>query len=621
MTTYMISPMQLITVTHGGTDYILDNANGKITRLENGFDSATLTLPNTRSFGNEVFSDKATADDAITIKVKSYEDAAWTTILSGIIRTCEPMKGQGDFLKLKCEGAGYGFGQTVVAQEYGSTSSNPLYYQVQANAPALGIFDSALGIIPKWVNKIMGSTVASGFSYSSSVDVINNNIGYYVSPYKPAYKAINDICDIVTALKTGTAGPHWIVLADGTFLLTTIGNHSAAAIAAGWPTYYGGTATTATLVEGVDFASSNFQKLTKEANYVAYYGAWRRPSNGDGWTEGSASLWDVEDVGDTDTVTDDAVKYIVGLQSVRFTIKQQINNNGLIYPSGMTAAWDFSNFSDFNTPNLNFYALRSGLGSAWVVLHTTAPNNFDHEMLAEMPATDTWYHFSLPIGPYYKTVEGGSKWNPNGAPNWNSINWIRFFMSGINDSYLCIDGLHFGDAAVCRVARDKLPGGEGGTLGSATNKLRVKVITDNIGKDDSLKDTDDTGLMAQMAYAELLRARTTPLVGTITVPMMKDLLPGQLLHIHAHERKDSTFAVDSDMRVTSFDHAISGKPDGYKTVINLTTDVINSMARTRYDDWNTVLGLVRPDMQDRQATSIKAGQMDIRIARLEKGYA
>jgi hypothetical protein len=82
MTTYMISPMQLVTVTHTGTAYNLDANTVKVTRIENGFDSGTVTLPNTRSFGNEVFSDQATADDAITIKVKSYEDAAWTTILS-----------------------------------------------------------------------------------------------------------------------------------------------------------------------------------------------------------------------------------------------------------------------------------------------------------------------------------------------------------------------------------------------------------------------------------------------------------------------------------------------------------------------------------------------------------
>jgi hypothetical protein len=124
--------------------------------------------------------------------------------------------------------------------------------------------------------------------------------------------------------------------------------------------------------------------------------------------------------------------------------------------------------------------------------------------------------------------------------------------------------------------------------------------------------------MAQMAYAELLKAQSTPTIGQFTVSMIKDLLPGQLLHIHAQKRAVGTFAIDMDMRVLEFEHQISDQ--GFKTQVTVSSDVLNSSARTRYNDWNTIFQSVRPDMQDRQASSIKAGDMDIRITKLEKDY-
>ena len=628
MTKYMISPQQLVTVTHSGTDYVVDNASGRITRVENGFDSATLTLPNTRSFGNEVFLDKATAGDAITIQVKSYEEVAWTTLLSGIIRTIEPVKGQGDWVKLKCEGAGYGFGQTVLAQEYGSTSSHPSLDTIKEMLTGDdGALPVTVGIIPNYVNKILGSADDSGFAYTNTIEDIAGSMGYYISPYKPCYKAINDICDLLTAFKAGAAGPHWLVTTGNKFLLTTIGTHSAPVIAEGWDTYYGGSAANATLVEGVDFESSDLQTLTKEAQYIIYYGNWRRPSNGDGWTEDTSSLWGKYA---TNTLSDDGAVKVVNNHSVRCTNDDAIDTIcDMYYPSAKNAAWDFSHWADYNIPSINFYFLRSDVAANVTVrLQSWTGGALDGSyytvITSDLVDPNVWYHFSFPLGPYsnIKTYERGAfQWQVDAAPNWAAIDCIMFDWNEGQNKYCCVDGLHFGDAQICRVARDKLPG-EGGTLGQAANKLRVKLITDNVGKDDSCLATDDSGLMAQMAYTELLRARTTPLVGTIPLSsMMKDLWPGQLLHIHNHERSDGTFAVDMNMRTTSLDHVIAAKPEGYKTIPNVTSDVINSSARTRYDDWNTVLASVRPDMQDRQAASIKGGQIDIRIGRLERGYA
>jgi hypothetical protein len=61
-------------------------------------------------------------------------------------------------------------------------------------------------------------------------------------------------------------------------------------------------------------------------------------------------------------------------------------------------------------------------------------------------------------------------------------------------------------------------------------------------------------------------------------------------------------------------------PVGFRSKIEVTTDVTNSHARSRYEDANKMYAAIRPEYQDRQATNQKTGDLDIRIARLEKAY-
>jgi hypothetical protein len=139
----------------------------------------------------------------------------------------------------------------------------------------------------------------------------------------------------------------------------------------------------------------------------------------------------------------------------------------------------------------------------------------------------------------------------------------------------------------------------------------MRLIVDNVGKDDTLTSgtpgTTDIGLMAQMAYSELLRLQTTSLVGTVETPMLADLLPGQYLYIQT-----------TDFRVTKIVHNIS--KTGYTSLISVTDDVTNGRARNRYEDLGKQLAAIRPEFQDRQASSIKAGSVDIRITRLAEDY-
>lgn len=606
MVTYLYAPKFRTAVTHGGT-YYHDVIEGRIQREENGFDSATLFIDNTDCLQ---YSTKITAGDAIEVQVKDAADAVYISIFNGIVSIANPILGNSHIVKVKCLGAGYGFGDTVCAQEYGSTSRNPTLDTISEI-----LTDANNGILPKWVNKILGSATDSGFSYTNTIEDIAGTIPYYVSPYKPCNKAVDDVCDILTALKAGAAGPHWIVDTNSRFLLSTVGAHSAAVIAAGWDTYYGGSAATATLVQDRDFTNYTFEKLKTEGNYILYYGTWRRPSNGDGWTENNCNAWGC---GGDNTLSNDAAKYKVNAYSIRNTNDAEFATQlDFWYPLAKTAAWNFTSFTDFNTPAINFYALRNDAATnIKVLLQSWTGGALDGSyytvLTTDMAAVDTWYHFSFPVGPYsnVQSYYKGFVWTEDGSPSWSHIDCARFSCNMLTDDYLCVDGLHFGDAAVCRVAKN--------STSITANKLKVKVITDRIGKDDSLVASDATGTMAQMAYAELLKRQTTPTVGEFTTSMIKDVLPGQLFHVHAEKVPAGTFNIDMNMRISKLVHFWT--IDSANTSFTLTSDVTNSEARTRYGDWNTVFAAARPDMQDRQASSIKAGDMDIRVTKLEKDY-
>jgi len=150
----------------------------------------------------------------------------------------------------------------------------------------------------------------------------------------------------------------------------------------------------------------------------------------------------------------------------------------------------------------------------------------------------------------------------------------------------------------------------------------MKVVTDNIGKDDTCQSgtpgTTDVGTIARLAYAELLRCQTTPIVGTFTTPIIPTALPGQLVHVHAKKKKDGSFNIDSNFRITAVIHSMTNQ--GFLTRFDVTDDVTNSHPRSRFGDINKVLAAARPEFQDRQASSIKMPELDITQTVLEEDY-
>ena len=95
---------------------------------------------------------------------------------------------------------------------------------------------------------------------------------------------------------------------------------------------------------------------------------------------------------------------------------------------------------------------------------------------------------------------------------------------------------------------------------------------------------------------------------------------GQRFKIYAKKDVGGSYKINgTEMRTTKLVHNIT--VGGGFTTLYLTDDLLNSHPRPFYEEWNKVMAATRPEYQDRQTTSMKAGHIDIRVERLAKDYA
>jgi len=594
--------------------------------MENSFDIGTLWMSDRNLITGSVnWLNTVAADEDLKIELKDASEASWTEVLDGIVRHLKTPQSMQEMLELKCDGAGYGFADTACGEEYGAESANSSLDTLKEI-----ITDATNGIVPKWVNSIFGSATSSGHNYSMTQTVANDlieaiagTINYLYFPYKPNNKCLNDLCDLVQAIKGAAAGPHWIVLPNDKLIVTTIGTHHAAAVTAGWTTYYKGSQAASTLEQGKDYKVSEFEQLSKEANYVLYHGRVIKPLDLDKYTENNAASWTGTAYA---TISDDvAGKVGAAIQITSTGTLGVLRNVRGHYPSTRDLGLNITNMGGkYDVPLFHCWskcdaAVRTNNRSVfWEFQTTYAPGNayyLGSQAQNVFAAADTFQEVTFPIGPYWdQAIRDVPSWfngiSSIGAPNWNNINAIGMWLiTDADNEDIWIDNMYI-SGSVLRGARE--------TTIDATNKLKTKLVTDSVAKDDTLKASDDSGTIARLAYAELLRAKTTPIVGYIITPLLKDLLPGQLLHIHDKQKADGTFNIDKDMRCVKLIHDVSMQ--GSFTKVWLTDDVTNSICRPPYDDLNKLLAASRPEFQDRQATSIKTREIDITQPILEKSY-
>jgi len=625
--TYMDVATPKVVVTHGETEYDLSNKliQAEIIMRENAVDVGTVVLSDINA---ELYNAKVDEDDGIKISIKDADEETYTTLLDGVTTLCIPALPL-DVLTVKCDGAGYPLLRMVCGEQYGVESKNPAVdtlYEV--------ISDATHGIVSAWVNKLGIDGGESGYSLTGAQDLITGTISYLYFPFIPCHKAVNDACEVVQAIKGASAGPHWIVSPNKHFLLSTVANHSGALKGDPyfWYTYYGNSQENATFVQGTDFTTFNFQKLAKEANYILYSGRLRKPGGGDKWTENAHASWadGILNAAWTATFTSEsgAGLFRVGSNSLEACGDTVGSNFDFAYPNPAVSpwAWDTTKMGgEHNIPTVSLYVyadsnvdLTGDYPCFRLFKYNAGPPIFFDDYYINLGPTasnlltaNKWVHLTFPIGPYWRSTNMDFVgWYTHNSPNWNHIDGVHFQCDSIAEQQgkMYIDGLQF-NGWVLRGARQESY--------TTADPCRMKVITDDEAKNDSLVASDDSGTIARLAYAEYLRCKTTPRVGCFTVRLLKDLWPGMLVHPHA-KKTNGTFRIDDDFRVTKLVHTIV--KGGFFTTVYVTDDVTNSHARPAFNELNKVLKAVRPEFQDRQATSIKMREIDITQPILEKSY-
>ncbi len=613
-------PSQQVTITHGGSDYSFEKKtlSTEVILRENAVAICRLVASDRES---KSFLDQVDIADNGKVEFQCA-GSSMTQRFGGWVENLNPQidRTQGELCGIEAYGYGIGFARMLVRQQYGSQSENSSLNTIKEI-----LTDSTYGIIPKYVEKVLASATASGYSINTTkVADLTSDFRYLYFPGKPAIRCTEDLLDLLSAANAPGAGGHWIVIPDGTtayFCLATVGAHENPPSDI-WPTWWNTNQAGSTIVVKEDMITAAFTKRRSEANYVLYHGAFRRPIDGDKWTENNASEW-AETSDDVAHVEDESTIYKVGSYSIRGRIENNAHWQTLWYPSSVDLNFDFTKIGTrFNVPQINFYLYLNnnvymgggGPQMPTVYLGTGAQadgNTFACELTNTVSNDAIWRHISIPVGQYHNLTESPLGWSDSGG-DWTDIDYVMFaFSSQAADARLYVDGLCF-TGILTRGAYDSTKIG--------TQKAKMLLVHDNIPKDDSLIASDDSGEIAQFAKAELYRAVTEPIMGQIAIPMQEKILPGQLAHIHFAKDSSGSFDVDKNMRIVEVRHLFNMQ--GARSLLTLTDDVTNSQPTQPADSYSRLMKAVTPiHFQDRVRGSIIASDIDILQNILEKSYS
>ena len=607
-------------------DNILENHNAitiKNTRPESDITSLEFVIDNYKS---KTYNDIISKFSRVQLDLAN-KNSTYTTTFSGEVIGILPINNP-EVLTVYCEGYERAYMQTHCNSSYGLESKNPTIV-----TPREIIQD----LTDNYVEKTFGGSTTNWTVDSTNTYVENVHSGLSLtnltSKYHSNLTMLQRLTNVVNAyaLTLGTPEPgiHWIAKPNGTnprLYVKEIGDtHSNG----DWSKYYGGLQVEATITQGDQIKDCSFHHTAKNfANNVVLACNLRKPAY-DYWCEDADTngIWTVDGDGAT---ADDAVNYVVGADSLKFT-----NDAGHVvkYYKDFTNNLDFDYLgSQESIPYLSLYGRRenvaAGAGTSMVIrLYTTRGTDYFSLALFDdsgwfgaqdklfMPEKARFYHIRLPVGESFTSVMPDRGWDITGSPDWSNVDGIEFYFNnaGYADAHsFWIDDLHF-TGKIIREARDAgaITGGE---------KERQIFLRLDTAIDDSCTTSDNTGTAARLAASELFRRsefKTTEahrgLTGTITIPMKEDLLPGQQLHVHAEKKLDNTYRYDLDMRIHSLIHTVSA--DKYLTTCNLTSDLWNSITLDTPSAWGIMKDNVYA-LGHAEARDLKASGIDLGINRL-----
>ena len=610
-------PLQKVEIIHSATTYdaSMDSVAVDVWNQENAIDTAQVLIADKDRLW---YDNQADVGDQIKIYLE-YKEVSATLGASqlrfdGWIYDITPYRTQeGWFTLVKARQIGRSVLAMLCGQEYGSESANSGLDTLQEI-----ITDATDGIVPLWVNKILGGAANSGYSLGTSsggtdyVAPIAGAIRYLYFPYKQVSECLNDVMDYVQAIKGAAAGPHWIVTPTDYLCVATVGAHEADP-ATLWPTWWNTNQVGSTIVVDQDMIVDSFTKYPQDANYVLYEGAFRRPVGSDIWSENNGGSWATSNcaIANNDTVEK------VGSYCIEAQLDAAEIVGAIAYPAGGSHwSYDITKWGGkYNVPYLQFYCMRDANADntiGVVVQINGGVSSYGAVPAVQVASDSVWYHVSLPLGEFSSEAVSSHPFAWSGSGGWADVDYVSFTFgdAGANEGTIYIDGLHFTGYLV----RGAKLGGE--------SYYKIKLITDGVAKDDTglsgTPGTTDVGTMARMAKAELYRAMTTPIIGSITIPGKPSIMAGQLCHIHYAKTATDTFRLDADMRI--LEHHMSNSSAGFLSILSLTDDVTNGRPMGPMNSYNLLQKATAPEFQSRQISSIKARLIDITTVVLEESY-
>jgi hypothetical protein len=466
-------------------------------------------------------------------------------VFGGSIIELDPsLDSSGDLLQVNCSGWAQALLNALATKDYGSSSDNSNFVRFKdIIRDIIGVFVNPDGyqLTNTYIQEIVGPP----------------DVNYMLFKNDQAFDAIKQCVDLCTAGDpTGTTvypTEFWIDNSENAHL-APLGN---------WGSDPNPSTYANTLSVGSEHILNSFRRdILHLKNKVHFVTAMVEPANGDLWTENNAVAWSFSSngVGGSSTVSNDnsAGNFKVNSYSIKAnwaTMNPAPTTVALNYPQAANLGFDFTKFGGKITPARIVFYVKCDQTTFFpqVQFVTTAPNAvFTSPSLPDVNGVNTsdWHRFEVFVGPYGDNFVAGP------SANWSNINQIQFLFSfnapGPGSGNIWVDGVYI----------------EGQNHFIATDSTRINQYG---GRETSLTSLKHRKSVTQqaLAKAELFRLHNPVMRGTVQVPGITDILPGQKVTINA----PSANLTNATLRVISVKHHYG--QDNFTTTMEVTDDLTN----------------------------------------------
>lgn len=495
-------------------------------------------------------------------------------VFGGTLEEVTPsLSKSGDVLALNGPGWGAALLHTFVTKDYGIQSDNPTLDQL--GEMVTDVFDS-------FVN-------ASGTGYQitkSYLQAATETHNYIPFRNNTSLDTIKHLLDILTA--KSASKEFWVDPSENAHF-APLGAWGSDPNPVNYPN---------ALNVGRDQITNGFPKdVIHLRNQVKYIGGRLKPANRDYFTETVAATdWGflIGGVGGTSGVSYDTTTFKVNTKSIKGNWSGQSTGSTTVilrYPSGFTLGLDVTKMGGKTSPP-HLVCFGKSTNTRWsfaVDYESSSGNAFTTPLHPAGPVTEgfntvDWQFFDIPFGPY------GESTIVTGSPNWNSVQRLGFnfhFDAQKTSGDVFIDGLYLA--------------GQIGIIQKDSTRITQYSLRETSLFDGTVREED---AHKDLALAELKRLRNPVLRGTIRVPGIPDVLPGQKVTVTAPSANLSAVA----LRVLEVRHDYSKA--GFTTELDLTDDLTNYQSLEPIKLANLLLDQAAPNFRKKEEHDIAMGELD-----------